>query len=109
VYSPNDSAPTTQPTVAARSVRSSSVRAILDDDIGNADPSAVAQDTEHFGEHRRLVGERLMTQLEMTTSTLSSGSGIASIWPQRNSTLVALASAAFARASSSISSVMSSP
>ena len=50
-----------------------------------------------------------MTQLEMTTSTLASGSGTASISPFRNSTLPTPASAAFRRARSSISSVMSRP
>jgi hypothetical protein len=50
-----------------------------------------------------------MTQLEMMTSTELSGRGICSISPLRNSTLVVPARAAFARASSSISSVMSSP
>jgi hypothetical protein len=53
--------------------------------------------------------ERLTTQLEMTTSTVPAGSGMASIWPLRKSTLVAPASAALARARASISSVMSSP
>jgi len=50
-----------------------------------------------------------MTQLEMITSTAASGSGICSIEPFRNSTLEAPARAWFALASSSISSVMSSP
>ena len=53
--------------------------------------------------------ERLMTQLEITTSTWSSGSGISSMWPLRNSTFSAPASALFFSASSSISSVMSRP
>ena len=38
---------------------------------------------------RRLSPERLMTQLEMMTSTVFDGSGIASMWPLRNSTFVA--------------------
>src|SRR5918995_2838469 len=53
--------------------------------------------------------ERLMTQLEITTSTWSSGSGISSMCPFRNSTFSTPASALFFSASSSISSVMSSP
>ena len=53
--------------------------------------------------------DRLITQLEMITSTELSGSGIASIWPSRNSTFSAPAARASARARSSISSVMSSP
>src|SRR5829696_5079918 len=53
--------------------------------------------------------ERLMTQLEITTSTWSSGSGTSSMWPFRNSTFSAPTSALFFSASSSISSVMSSP
>ena len=46
-----------------------------------------------------LSPDRLMTQFEMTTSTDSSGSGIASISPLRNSTFSAPALRAFARAS----------
>ncbi len=42
-----------------------------------------------------LSGDRLTTQLEMTTSTLFAGSGMSSIWPRRNSMLVAPALAAF--------------
>src|SRR5215472_5902543 len=53
--------------------------------------------------------DRLMTQLEMTTSTAPSGNGTASISPLRNSTLVASALMAFALARVSISSVMSTP
>ncbi len=56
-----------------------------------------------------MSGERLTTQLEMITSTVPFGRGIASISPFRNSTLVTPASAALARASASISSVMSRP
>src|SRR5882672_3867528 len=53
--------------------------------------------------------ERLMTQLEMTTSTQAAGRGMSSISPFRNSTLAIPASSALRRASASISSVMSSP
>src|SRR5215208_2974076 len=53
--------------------------------------------------------ERLMTQLEITTSTLSSGSGISSMCPFRHSTFSTPASARFFSASASISSVMSRP
>ena len=53
--------------------------------------------------------ERLITQFEMTTSTLSAGSGICSMIPFRKCTFATPASAAFCRASASISSVMSSP
>ena len=56
-----------------------------------------------------LSPDSTMTQLEMTTSTDASGSGIASMVPWRNSTLVAPASAALRRARSSISTVASSP
>jgi len=51
----------------------------------------------------------LITQLEMTTSTAASGSGTSSMVPLRNSTFVAAALVAFARARASISSVMSTP
>src|SRR5437762_3716772 len=53
--------------------------------------------------------DRLMTQFEMMTSTELSGSGMASMVPSRNSTLVAPAFRWFSRASASISPVMSSP
>ena len=53
--------------------------------------------------------ERLITQFEMTTSTESAGSGICSITPLRKCTFATPASAAFCRASASISSVMSRP
>ena len=56
-----------------------------------------------------LSAERLITQLEITTSTESSGSGTSSIVPFRNSTFSTPASRWFRRASSSISSVMSTP
>ena len=50
-----------------------------------------------------------MTQLLMTTSTDSAGSGMDSIVPRTNSTFVAPASAALRWARASISSVMSRP
>src|SRR6476469_2553561 len=53
--------------------------------------------------------DRLMTQFEMMTSTELAGSGMDSIVPLRNSTLVAPAFFWFSRASASISSVMSRP
>jgi len=55
---------------------------------------------------RSLSAERLMTQFEMTTSTLLSGSGIWSISPLRNSTFSTPALRLFSFASASISSVM---
>ena len=57
----------------------------------------------------RLSPERLMTQLEITTSTLSAGSGIASISPRSHTTFSAPALRWFSRARASISSVMSRP
>jgi hypothetical protein len=53
--------------------------------------------------------ERLMTQLDMTTSTLLAGSGICSMTPLRKWTFATPASRAFCRARASISSVMSRP
>src|SRR5713226_1530229 len=52
---------------------------------------------------------RLMTQLEMTTSTAASARGIASMVPLRKVALSTPARALFSLASSSISSVMSTP
>jgi len=50
-----------------------------------------------------------MTQFEMITSTAASGSGMCSISPFKNSTFVTPALRWFARASATISSVMSRP
>ena len=47
------------------------------------------------GDHLGLSAERLMTQLEITTSTWSSGSGMSSMWPLRNWAFSAPASARF--------------
>ena len=58
---------------------------------------------------RSLSAERLITQLEMMTSTDASGSGMCSISPLRNSTFVSPDVRWFSRASASISSVMSRP
>ena len=56
-----------------------------------------------------LSGDRQTTQLDMTTSTFASGSGIFSISPLTNSTLVMPRLAWFLRARFSMSSVMSRP
>jgi hypothetical protein len=53
--------------------------------------------------------DRLITQLEITTSTLASSRGMSSIVPLTKLALVMPASARLRSASSSISSVMSSP
>ena len=53
--------------------------------------------------------ERLTTQFEITTSTDATGNGTSSITPLRKIALRTPASAAFACASASISSVMSKP
>src|SRR5271157_5334645 len=58
---------------------------------------------------RSLSAERLMTQLEIITSTELSDRGIFSISPLRNSTFSTPALRWFSRARASISSVMSSP
>ena len=58
---------------------------------------------------RSLSAERLMTQLEMMTSTELSGSGMFSISPLRNSTLVRPDARLFWLARASISSVISRP
>ena len=48
--------------------------------------SARSQDPRRLADHAGLSPDRFMTQLEMTTSTLSSGSGMSSMSPLRNST-----------------------
>ena len=56
-----------------------------------------------------LSSARLITQLEMTTSTDASGSGMASMDPFRNVALVTPALSRLRLAIASISSVMSTP
>src|SRR5450755_1926734 len=108
-YSAKDRAPAMHPTGPPRWARSAAVRW----------SSARMSETPRRPPGRRtrklsaktagLSPDRLITQLEMITSTELSGSGIASMWPCRNSTLAAPALAALARARLSISSVMSRP
>ena len=71
--------------------------------------AARPEHAKRLREHARLSPERLITQFEMITSTVFDGSGIASMWPLRNSTFVAPAFSLFSSASASISSVMSRP
>ena len=59
----------------------------LDDYIGDGEAAARLEHAESLLQHASLSAERLMTQLEMITSTELSGSGICSISPFRNSTL----------------------
>ena len=82
---------------------------VLGDDVGDPDPPAGVSTRNISASTAGLSTDRLITQLEMTTSTEPSGSGTSSIVPLTNSTLVAPALAALARARSSISSVMSTP
>jgi hypothetical protein len=98
-----------QPTQAPRSARSS--------EESRSSATTSVMPTRPPGLRTRKVSantaglsvDRLTTQLEMTTSTVSAGRGMASIWPLRSSTLPAPAWVALARARWSISSVMSSP
>ena len=48
------------------------------DDVRDREPTAGAQDAGGFGDGLGLIPERLITQLEMTTSTLASWSGMSS-------------------------------
>src|SRR5438105_3287606 len=108
-YSCSSSAPATQP------IQSSTLRRIA----GGTSPRTTTSDTANRPpglstrnasvSTRSLSPERLITQLEMMTSTLTSGSGMCSISPLRNSTLSMPALRWLSRASASISSVMSSP
>jgi hypothetical protein len=47
-------------------------------DVGHSEPTTGPQDPRSLAQHLRFVADRLMTQLEMTTSTLASASGSAS-------------------------------
>ena len=81
-----------------------------DHDVGHGEAAAGLEHAERLARAPvRLSAERLMTQLEMITSTELSGSGIASISPFRNSTFSTPALRWFSRARASISSVMSRP
>jgi len=52
---------------------------VLGDDVGDPDPTTRCEDPEHLGEHGGLSVDRLITQLEITTSTALSGSGMFSM------------------------------
>src|SRR5450755_4016227 len=108
-YSVFDSAPAMQPTYEPLLARS------------EADKSSSATTSETPtrppGTNTRNISastaglsiDRFTTQLLITTSTEPSGSGMSSMVPLMNSTLVRAVFAALARANSSISSVISTP
>ena len=79
------------------------------DDVGDGEAPAGRSTRAASAKTAGLSPERLITQLEMITSTESSGSGTFSIVPLRNSAFSTPASRWFARAIASISSVMSRP
>ena len=64
------------------------VDAVVGGDIGDAQPPPGRRTRKASTRTRGLSADRLMTQLEMTTSTCPSGSGMSSMWPCRNLTLV---------------------
>ena len=78
-------------------------------DVGYRQPPSRCQHTERFAEHRWLVRSRLITQLDMMTSTDASSTGRCSISPKRKLTFTSPVFAAFALARSIISGVMSTP
>ena len=49
------------------------------DDVADPEAATGAEHAAHLGEHRALSVDRLITQLEMTTSTDASGSGMSSM------------------------------
>src|SRR5688572_16484285 len=108
-YSSSLSAPATQPT------HSSMLRRTSAGTSPRTTTSETAKRPPGFSTRNasfntlRLSADRLITQFEIITSTLLSGSGMLSISPLRNSTFVAPADSALRRASRSISSVMSRP
>src|SRR6185436_3057596 len=79
------------------------------DDVAHREAPTRLEHAERLGEYGALVAERLMTQLEMMTSTELRGSGMFSMCPRRNSTFVSPDAALLAFANSSMSSVMSRP
>src|SRR6266849_5242043 len=108
-YSFSSSAPATQPThrsIFWRICASTSPR-VTTSETANRPPGLSTRKASR--NTRSLSAERLITQFEMMTSTELSGSGICSISPLKNSTLVAPALRLFSFANASISSVISSP
>src|ERR1035437_3429444 len=105
----SDNAPATQPTHSSMLRRTSGGNSprTTTSDTAKRPPGLRTRNASAIT--LRLSPERLITQFEMITSTVLSGSGICSMSPLRNSALVTPASAWFLRASASISSVMSSP
>ena len=61
---------------------------LADDDVGDLQTPAGLEDAEGLASTAALSGQRLITPLEMTTSTLSSATGSASRSPSRNSMFV---------------------
>ena len=98
-----------QPTYEPRSARSVTVRSssATTSEIPIRPPGTSTRNIS--ASTAGLFVDRLMTQLEITTSTASDGKGMSSIVPFTNSTLVAPALLALARANANISSVMSTP
>src|SRR5690606_3979452 len=100
-YSEYVSAPAMHPTQEPLSARSSGVReaSAATSEIPMRPPGlrtlAISEITAG------LSADRLMTQLEMTTSMVASSRGMSSMYPSMNSTLVTPASAALRRAASS--------
>ena len=85
----SSSAPATQPVQSAmfsRTAAGSPARTTTSD-TANRPPGFSTRNAS--ASTRALSPERLITQFEMITSTVFDGSGIASMWPLRNSTLFA--------------------
>jgi hypothetical protein len=74
------------------------------DQVTDSEPTAGPQDVGDLAQYGGLVGAEVSTQLEMTTSTEASGSGICSMRPRWTSV-----SAVLWRANSTISGVESRP
>src|ERR1035437_601771 len=105
----SSSAPATQPIQSStlRRMFSGTAPRTTTSEIANRPPGLSTRNASRIT--RRLSPERFTTQFEMITSTELSGSGMFSISPFRNSTLVAPALRLFSFASASISSVISRP
>ncbi len=82
---------------------------VLGDDIGDPDSSTGLENPEYLGEHGRFVRRQVDDTVGNDHVDHTVGQGTSSIRPLRNSTLVTPAFAALARASVSMSSVMSTP
>ena len=84
----SSSAPATQPTQSQHALANFRKNFAAGHNVGNCKAAPRLEHAKCFAQHLVLSAERLITQLEMITSTELSGRGMCSISPFRNSTFV---------------------